>query len=51
MEMKKLNAAELDKIYKKPADSELLQQEQKGKESFPTYKDYEIMPGQKNRPQ
>lgn len=45
IKLKQKNAAELDKIYKKPGDSAELEKQLKGKSSFPAYSEYEIMPG------
>lgn len=44
MQLKKKNAAELDKKYGKTEDQEELPKERKGMGSFPSYKEYEINP-------
>ncbi|XP_055381801.1 NADH dehydrogenase [ubiquinone] 1 alpha subcomplex assembly factor 2 [Condylostylus longicornis] len=45
MEMKRRNAAKLDEVYGKKKDEFEVPKDSKGRSSFPTYDEYEIIPG------
>lgn len=48
MQMKKKNAALIDAKHEKPQDhAKLRRDETDGKAAFPTYDEYEVMPGKK----